>query len=77
MSSETESNENDGWCEVQECPFGGTDTSLQAPDISENSDKILSFAPGKGNKPLGIFMDKDSEFLSLPTIFCGKRRTDN
>ena len=43
----------------------------------ENCDKILSSVPGEGNKPLGIFMDKDSEFLSFPTIFCGKRRTDN
>ena len=59
MSSETESNENDSWCEVQEHPSGVTDTLLQEPDISENSDKILSFAPGEGNKPLGIFMDKD------------------
>ena len=77
MSSEPESNENDSWCEVQERPSGVTDTLLQEPDICENSDKILSFAPGEGNKPLGIFMDKDSEFLSFPTIFCGKRRTDN
>ena len=37
----------------------------------------MSFAPGEGNKPLGIFMDKDSEYLSFPTIFCGKRRPDN
>lgn len=77
MSSKLESNENDSWCEVQECPSGVTDTLLQEPDISENSDNILSFAPGEGNKPLGLFMDKDSEFLSFPTIFCGKRRTDN
>ena len=77
MSSEPESNENDSWCEVQERPSGVTDTLLQEPDIGENSDNILSFAPGEGNKPLGIFMDKDSEFLSFPTIFCGKRRTDN
>ena len=26
---------------------------------------------------LGIFMDTDSEFLSFPTIFCGKQRVDN
>ena len=26
---------------------------------------------------LGIFIDKDSEFLSFPSIFCGKRRADN
>ena len=43
----------------------------------ENADRIISFAPGEGNKPLGIFLDKDSEYLSFPSIFCGKQRPDN
>ena len=67
----------DSWCEVDEHPAGVTDTLLQEPDVAENVDKIMSFAPGEGNKPLGIFMDKDSEYLSFSTIFCGKRRPDN
>ena len=54
-----------------------SDTLLQQPKIAENSDNVIGFAPGEGNKPLDIFMDKDSEFLSFPTIFAGKRRTDN
>ena len=37
----------------------------------------ITFAPGEGNKPLGIFMDKGSEFLSFPTIYCAKTRPDN
>ena len=45
--------------------------------MNENVEKIITFAPGEGNKPLGIFMDKDSEFLSFPTIYCGKTRADN
>ena len=53
------------------------DTLLQEPDITQDGDKILSFVPGEGNRPLGIFMDKDSEFLSFPTIYCGKRQADN
>ena len=72
-----ENSENDVWCEVEERPFGVTDTLLQEPHITENGDNIMSFAPGEGNKPLGIFMDTDSEFLSFPTIFCGKQRVDN
>ena len=32
---------------------------------------------GEGNRPLGIFMDKDSEFLSFPTIYCDKRQANN
>lgn len=44
---------------------------------NRNTTTYNAAAPGEGNKPLGLFMDKDSEFLSFPTIFCGKRRTDN
>ena len=53
------------------------DTLLQEPDISQDGDRIISFAPEEGNRPLGIFMDKDSEFLSFPAIYCGKRQADN
>ena len=53
------------------------DTLLQEPDIAQNIDSIISFAPAEGNRLLGIFVDKESEFLSFPTIYCGKRRPDN
>jgi len=33
---------------------------------------LLVFAPGEGNRPSGILMDKESEFLSFPTIYSGK-----
>ena len=68
---------DDEWCEVTERPSGNMDTLLQEPDITQDGDKIISFAPGEGNRPLGIFMDKDSEFLSFPTIYCGKRQPNN
>ena len=32
----------------------------------------MTFASEEGNKPLGIFMQKDSEFLSFPTMFTCK-----
>ena len=69
--------DTDNWCEVEERPSGVTDTLLQESNIVENADRIISFAPGEGNKPIGIFLDKDSEYLSFPSIFCGKRRPDN
>ena len=53
------------------------DTLLQEPDMAEHGDNIMSFAPAEGNRPLGLFIDKDSEFLSFPSIYCGKRRADN
>ena len=68
---------DDGWCEVEEKTSGVTGTLLQEPDITENVENIISFAPGEGNNPFGIFMDKDSEFLSFLTIYCGKPRADN
>ena len=68
---------DDGWTEVEDRPSGVTDTLLQEPDMTENVEKIMSFAPGEGNRPLGIFMDKESEFLSFPTIYCGQTRADN
>ena len=45
--------------------------------MTENVENIITFAPGEGNKPLDIFMDKDSEFLLFPTIYCGTTQTDN
>ena len=68
---------DDEWCETTEKSSGVMDTLLQEPDITQDGDRILSFAPGEGNRPLGIFMDKDSELLSFPTTYCGKRQADN
>ena len=69
--------DDDGWREVEDRPSGVTDTLLQEPDMTESVEKIISFAPGEGNRPLGIFMDEESEFLSFPTIYCGQTRADN
>jgi len=41
------------------------------------TENIVSFAPGEGNRPLCIFMDKESEFLSFPTIYCEQTRAYN
>ena len=68
---------DDEWCEETERQPGVMDTLLQEPDIAEHADNIISFAPAEGNRPLGIFIDKDLEFLSFPSIFCGKRRVEN
>ena len=62
--------DNDNWYEVEERPSGVTDTLLQESNIVENANRIISFAPGEGNRLLGIFLDKDSEYLSIPSIFC-------
>ena len=78
MHNDTIGNDTDDeWCKTIEQPSGVMDTLLQEPDITQDGDRIISFAPGEGNRPLGVFMDKDSEYLSFPTIYCGKRQADN
>ena len=77
VDSQDEVDNNGDRCEVEKRPSGVTDTLLQESNMVENADRIISFAPGEGNKPLGIILDKDSEYLSFPSIFCGKRRPDN
>ena len=76
-SNKIDNDTDDEWCETTEQPSGVMDTLLQEPDITQDGDRIISFAPGEGNRPLGIFMDKDSEYLSFPSIYCGKRQTEN
>ena len=77
MDSKNNIDDDDAWSEVEDRPSGVTDTLLQEPDMTESVEKIISFAPGEGNRPLGILMDKESEFLSFPTIYCGQTRADN
>jgi hypothetical protein len=45
---------DDEWCEETERPSGVMDTLLQEPDITQHGDRIISFAPGEGNRPLGL-----------------------
>jgi len=73
----SDNDSDDDWCEETVRPSGIMDTLLQEPDMTEHGDNIMSFAPAEGNRPLRIFIDKGSEFLSFPSIFCGKRRADN
>ena len=53
------------------------DTLLVEPDAAQDSELVFNFAAGEGNKPLGLFTDKDSQYLSFQIIFCGERRVDN
>ena len=53
------------------------DTLLVEPDTAQYSELVFNFAPGEGNKPLGLFTDTDSEYLSFPTFFCGECRVDS
>ncbi len=63
--------------EIEEQPAGTTDSLLQPSDPNDFADQLLTFAQGEGNQPTGIFHDTNLEFLSLPTIYCGKTRCDD
>ena len=39
-----------------------------------DSEEAIKFAPGEGQRPLPIMLDKDCEELSFPSVFAGQRR---
>ena len=53
---------------------GNIDTLVDDADIDNKYDKVFTFAPGEGQHPLSLYQDKDAEYLSFPTIFCGQTR---
>ena len=62
----------------EERDFSGCkDTLLHPLDFSEDGEHALRIAPGEGNHPISLFLDKDCEEKSFPTIFCGERRPSN
>ncbi|XP_033729556.1 uncharacterized protein LOC117318706, partial [Pecten maximus] len=68
---------SDGFCEIsaEDGTQGNTDTLVDEAVIDTN--KIYVFAPGENQKPVGLYEDKDAEYLCFPSIFCGQRRVDN
>ena len=56
---------------------GNVDTLVDDADIENKYDQVFTFAPGEGQHPLSLYLDKDAEYLSFPSIFCGQRRPDN
>ncbi|XP_064649920.1 uncharacterized protein LOC135501632 [Lineus longissimus] len=68
-------NPDDHFEEIQDDTPGNLDTLLDEPEISNSY--VYSFAPGENQRPLGLFQDKDSEYLCFPSIFIGQRRPDN
>ncbi len=54
-----------------ETSAGNQDSMLEEQNIDHL--RTLSFAPGEGKSPMSLFQDKDAEFLSFPTTYCGER----
>ena len=76
-----DTDDSDQWSETDENEVhpGILDTMLTAPDFVENSERdyVFSFAPAEGNVPMSVFLEKNSEELSFPGIFCGTARVPN
>ncbi len=51
------------------------DTLLDEFEVDPNS--YVTFAPGEGQTPIGLFKDENAEILSFPTIYCGQKRISN
>ena len=70
---------------------GSFDTMFTSPDVVEDverttvyshidsgqCDKVYTFAPAVGNKPMSLFLDKFSEELCYPNILWGNSRSDD
>ena len=78
-------NDSDNWSEADELQEeqqvnpGVLDTMLTAPDFVESAERdfVFSFAPAEGHTPLSVFLEKNSEELAFPGIFCGQTRRIN
>lgn len=58
---------------------GQADIMLTTQDFieAEERDLLYNFAPGERSIPVSVFLEKDSEELAFPGIFCGQRRPIN
>lgn len=46
-------------------------------DASRDINQVYTFVPGEGQRPLSLYQDQTAEYLSFPTIFCGRKRLNN
>ena len=67
-TSEKSEEELDGSL-MDDIPVGYLDTMMQPSDMSQEARRVITVAPGEGDIPLSIFMDKYSEKLAFPYLF--------
>ena len=76
--TETDGYDSDHYSEIDaNDQVGNIDTLVDDADIENKYDQVFTFAPGEGQHPLSLYLDKDAEYLCFPSIFCGQRRPDN
>ncbi|KAL5006836.1 hypothetical protein ScPMuIL_015642 [Solemya velum] len=81
IDPENATEDSDHFSEIDdsEVHSGNNDTLLDHMEdpTDQRNDTEYTFAPGEGQKPVGLYNDPDAEYLSFPTIFCGLRRPIN
>lgn len=66
----------DDFCEIDVSGNDGNcDTLLD--NAAYDANQMFTFAPGEGQRPLGLYQDPVAEYLSIPKIFCGKGRMES
>ncbi|XP_062615034.1 uncharacterized protein LOC134276764 [Saccostrea cucullata] len=75
IHDQSDESDSDEFCEVDSGKDGNRDTLLDSDSYDMN--QIFTFAPGEGQRPLSLYQDQMAEYLSFPTIFCGKGRVEN
>ncbi|XP_062609477.1 uncharacterized protein LOC134271261, partial [Saccostrea cucullata] len=76
IHDQSDESDSDEFCEVDSSgKDGNCDTLLDSDSYDMN--QIFTFAPGEGQRPLSLYQDQMAEYLSFPTIFCGKGRVEN
>ena len=76
--TETDGYDSDHYSEIDaNDQVGNVDTLVDDADIENKYDQVFTFAPGEGQHPLSLYLDKDAEYLCFPSIFCDQRRPDN
>ena len=76
--TETDGYDSDHYSEIDaNDQVGNVDTLVNDADIENKYDQVFTFAPGEGQHPLSLYLDKDAEYLCFPSIFCGQRRPEN
>ncbi|XP_062584589.1 uncharacterized protein LOC134246276, partial [Saccostrea cucullata] len=75
MHDQSDESDSDEFCEVDSGKDGNRDTLLDSDSYDMN--QIFTFAPGEGQRPISLYQDQMAEYLSFPTIFCGKGKVEN
>ena len=72
-NEEPDPEEGDQWDEAANEPdFGGEAVLLQDENVLAVAEAAVQYAPGEGQRPVGIFADPQAEALTFINLYCGQ-----